>query len=139
MSAPRLLTDAERPLLTTLHLTYGLHALGIVTAALGAATVIGSFLFGLPSIVAVIIAYVRRGEARGSWLHSHFEWQIRTFWFALAASIAIFVAGLALLIVYVGFAILLLGFIGVTVWTVYRVGKGWWRLYNCRAAYAGFD
>ena len=139
MSQPHTINDAERSLLTTLHLTYGLHAVGIVTAAIGAATVIGAFLFGLPSVAAVIVAYVRRSEARGSWLHSHFEWQIRTFWFALGVSIAIFVAGLALLIVYVGFAILLLGFVGVTLWTVYRVARGWWRLYNRQAAYAGFE
>ncbi len=133
------LNEAERKLLATLHLTYALHAVGMAGAAIGVATVIGSFLFGFPSVVAVVIAYMRRHDARGSWLHSHFEWQIRTFWFALAASFAIFVAGLALVIVYVGFAILLFGFFGVTGWTVYRVGKGWWRLYNHRAAYAGFD
>jgi uncharacterized membrane protein len=45
--------------------------------------VLGSFLFGWPSIIAVIINYVKRSEARGTWLESHFDWQIRTFWFAL--------------------------------------------------------
>jgi uncharacterized membrane protein len=139
MTVERTLNDAERKILATLHLTYALHAAGMVGAAIGAATVIGSFLFGFPSIVAVVIAYLRRNDARGSWLHSHFEWQIRTFWFALAVSLAIVVAGLALLIVYVGFAILLFGFLGVTAWAMYRVAKGWWRLSQRRAAYAGFD
>ena len=48
---------------------------------LGAASVIGSFLFGWPSIIAVIINYVKRSDVRGTWLESHFDWQIRTFWF----------------------------------------------------------
>ena len=49
----------------------------------GAATVVGAFLTGWPSIIAVIVNYVKRSEARGTWLETHFRWQIRTFWFGL--------------------------------------------------------
>ena len=73
----------DASLITTTHVTYALHALGLAIGAFGASTVIGSFVFGWPSIIAVIINYVKRGEARGTWLESHFTWQIRTFWFAL--------------------------------------------------------
>ena len=62
---------------------YALHAFSLLTGILGAATVVGAFLTGWPSIIAVILNYVKRGEARGTWLESHFRWQIRTFWFGL--------------------------------------------------------
>ena len=78
-------------LVTLTHVVYGLHALSLVIGAFGAATIIGAFLFGWPSLIAVVISYVKRGDARGTWLESHFAWAIRTFWFALAW--ALLVAG----------------------------------------------
>ena len=75
--------EPDPSLLTVCHVTYALHALGLAIGAFGAATVVGSFLFGWPSIIAVIINYVKRSDARGTWLESHFTWQIRTFWFAM--------------------------------------------------------
>src|SRR6185503_16931125 len=65
------------------HLVYALHALSLLIGVTTAATIIGAFVFGVPSIVAVVINYLKRGEARGTFLESHFRWQIRTFWFAL--------------------------------------------------------
>ena len=120
--------DAEPSLVTTLHVTYALHALGLAIGAFGAATVVGSFIFGWPSIIAVIINYVRRGDARGTWLESHFEWQIKTFWYAVGLSTLIFVSGLLLAIVLIGFAIWALGFFALGVWAIYRITKGWMRL-----------
>jgi len=120
--------DADPSLITTLHVTYALHALGLAIGAFGAATVVGSFIFGWPSIIAVIINYVRRGEARGTWLESHFDWQIKTFWYAVGLSILIFISGLLLAIVLVGFAIWALGFFALGVWAIYRIAKGWTRL-----------
>ena len=64
-------------------LIYVLHGLSLVIGIVGTATIIGAFLFGWPSIIAVIINYVKRGDVRGTWLESHFRWQIRTFWFGL--------------------------------------------------------
>ena len=92
-------------LVTVTHVTYALHALGLAIGAFGASTVIGSFVFGWPSIIAVIVNYVKRGEARGTWLESHFAWQIRTFWFALAWACLVFLTGALLAIVLVGFAV----------------------------------
>jgi uncharacterized membrane protein len=97
--------DPEPSLVTVCQVTYALHALGLAIGAFGAASVIGSFLFGWPSIIAVIINYVKRGEARGTWLESHFDWQIRTFWFALLWGCLVGLTGLVLAIVLVGFAI----------------------------------
>ena len=102
--------EPEPSLVTTTHLTYALHALGLASGAFGASTVIGAFVFGWPSIIAVIINYVKRSDARGTWLESHFDWQIRTFWYALAWSCLIGILGFVFLIVLVGIAIWIVGF-----------------------------
>lgn len=120
--------DADPSLVTTLHVTYALHALGLAIGAFGAATVVGSFIFGWPSIIAVIVNYVRRGEARGTWLESHFEWQIRTFWYAVGLSILTAVLGALLVVVVIGFAVWAIGFFVLGVWAIYRITKGWLRL-----------
>src|SRR5262245_14963474 len=70
--------------ITVAHVVYALHTFAIVVGILGSATVIGSFLGSVPSLVAVVLNYVKRGDARHTWLESHYDWQIRTFWFALA-------------------------------------------------------
>ena len=62
---------------------YALHAFSLLMGILGPVTVVGSFLTGWPSIIAVILNYVKRSEVRGTWLESHFRWQIRTFWYGL--------------------------------------------------------
>ena len=115
-------------LVTTTHVTYALHALGLAIGAFGAATVVGAFVFGWPSIIAVIINYLKRGEARGTWLESHFTWQIRTFWFALLWACLIGITGALLVIVLVGFAIWALGLFALGIWAIYRIARGWLRL-----------
>ena len=97
MTDATVVREPDSSLVTTLHITYALHAVGLAIGAFGAATVLGSFIFGWPSIIAVIINYVKRGDARGTWLESHFEWQIKTFWYAVcAASILIAISGVLL-------------------------------------------
>jgi uncharacterized membrane protein len=115
-------------LITICHVTYALHALGLAIGAFGAATVVGSFLFGWPSIIAVIINYVKRGEARGTWLESHFTWQIRTFWFSMLWALLILGTGFLLAIVLVGFAIWIIGLFVLGIWAIYRIARGWMRL-----------
>ena len=67
---------------------------------------IGSFLFGWPSIIAVIVNYIYRGDARGTWLESHFAWQIRTFWFAAAWALLVAVVSIPLTLIIIGFGVL---------------------------------
>jgi len=133
MTDATIVREPDSSLVTTLHITYALHAVGLAIGALGAASVLGSFIFGWPSIIAVIINYVKRGDARGTWLESHFEWQIKTFWYAVAASILIAISGLLLAIVLIGFAIWAVGFFALGVWAIYRIAKGWMRLRDRRA------
>lgn len=117
--------------LVAAHVVYGLHTFAIVLGIVGTATVIGGFLGSVPSIIAVILSYVKRGDARGSWAESHFRWQIRTFWFALLWMIVAVVLIMTLLGAPVGVALL----ITVTVWLVYRVARGWLRLVDKQAMY----
>src|SRR5437868_1046119 len=96
MTDGQVVRESDSSLITTLQLTYALHAVGLAIGAFGAATVVGSFIFAWPSIIAVIINYVKRGDARGTWLESHFAWQIRTFWYAVGWSCLVFLIGLPL-------------------------------------------
>ncbi len=115
-------------LVTVTHVVYALHTLSLVIGAFGAASIIGAFVFGWPSIIAVIINYVKRGEARGTYLESHFAWQIRTFWWALLMAAIIAVLGFTLAIVLIGFAIWIIGFFVLGIWAIYRIARGWLRL-----------
>src|SRR5215475_4873708 len=91
-------------LITIAHIVYGLHTLSLVIGALGAATIIGAFLFGWPSIIAVILNYVKRSDAQGTWVESHFRWQIRTFWFALLWAVIVAVVSAVLAVFLIGIA-----------------------------------
>ena len=132
MTEAQVVRDPDPSLVTTLHLTYALHALGLAIGAFGASTIVGSFIFGWPSIIAVIINYVRRNEARGTWLESHFEWQITTFWIALGIAILVGVLGALLAIVIIGFGVWIVGFFALGVWAIYRIAKGWLALRDRR-------
>jgi len=132
--APTSAAEPSESLITVTHVVYGLHAVSLLTGIIGAATVVGAFLTGWPSIIAVILNYVKRSEARGTWLESHFRWQIRTFWFGLlwVTLCGIFVVatlGLGLLIAW-----LPLGVVGL--WFIYRVARGWLQLRDHRPMYA---
>jgi uncharacterized membrane protein len=96
-----------------------------VIGAFGAASIVGTFLFGWPSIIAVIINYVKRSEAKGTWLESHFAWQIRTFWYALlwAALVALFSG--VLLYVIIGIGTWIVGMFVLGIWAIYRITRGW--------------
>ena len=118
----------ERSLITSLQVTYALHAFGLAIGAFGAATVVGSFIFGWPSIIAVIINYVKRGEARGSWLESHFAWQIRTFWWAALWAIIISIVSFPLAFLLIGFVTWPVGMTILGIWAIYRIVVGWTRL-----------
>jgi len=118
--------------LTVANVVYALHGFAIVVGIAGTATVIGSFLMSLPSIAAVILNYAKRSDARGTWVESHYRWQIRTFWFSIAwVLVASF---LFVTVIGIPFAFAILAF--VTIWLAYRIGKGWLRLRDGRRMYA---
>lgn len=86
------------------------------------------FFIGVTWLVGVIIAYIKRDEARGTWMESHFSWQIRTFWWSvlwmgLGCIFAVTVIGLIIAWPLWGIAWL---------WALYRVIKGWIRLNDAK-------
>jgi uncharacterized membrane protein len=119
-------------LVSVTHLVYALHALSILIGITTAATIIGAFVFGVPSIIAVVINYAKRGEARGTFLESHFRWQIRTFWFALLWC----VIGAMLFITFIGIPLAVAVFFAAGVWAIYRIVRGWLALRDRKPMYA---
>jgi len=86
-----------------------------------------SFLIGISFIVAVVVNYVKIDDVRNTWLESHFQWQIRTFWFGLLW----FVLGVLTYMLVIGYFILFAN----AVWVIYRIVKGWLRLNDNKAMY----
>ena len=78
---------------------------------------VAGFFTGIAWIVAIVVGYVKKDDAKDTWLESHFSWQIRTFWWGLLWGV---IGGITTLIL-VGFAILF----AAAVWIVYRIAKGW--------------
>ena len=127
------LIEANPPssLVTVTHLVYALHALSLLIGITTAATIIGAFVFGMPSIIAVVINYLKRGEARGSYLESHFRWQIRTFWFGCLWCLL----GGFLFVTLIGIPLAIGVFVGAGVWVIYRIVRGWLALRDRRPMY----
>ncbi|HKT79634.1 MAG TPA: hypothetical protein VJP86_05410 [Vicinamibacterales bacterium] len=121
------------PLRSWTQAIYALHAFSLLTGILGTATVVGAFLTGWPSIIAVILNYVKRGEARGTWLDSHFRWQIRTFWFGLLwiSLCVLFIIGT----LGIGILVAWLPMVLVGLWFIYRIVRGWVSLSDGREMY----
>ena len=117
--------------LTVAKIVYALHGFAIVVGILGSATVIGSFIGSVPSIVAVVLSYLKRRDARGTWLESHYRWQIRTFWFAI---VWVVIAAL-LMVTLIGIPLAIAILIFVTIWLVYRIGRGWLRMIDRKPMY----
>jgi len=117
---------------TIANVVYALHAFAIVVGIAGTATVVGSFLGSLPSIAAVVLNYVKRSDARGTWVASHYTWQIRTFWYAVLWMVL--AAILVFTLIGIPFAVAVFGV--VTVWLVYRIVRGWLRLRDRLPMYA---
>ena len=111
------------------HVMYALHAISILTGAAGSAFIATYFVFGLPSIIAVVMNYVRRPAVRGTWLESHFRWQLRTFWITLLVLVLLSPLVITIILIpVVIFATIVLG-----LWAMYRIGRGWLALRDGRS------
>lgn len=127
-NAPSGLVPRES-LITLTHVMYALHAFSALTGLLTPALVVTAFLTGWPSIIAVILNYVKRADARGTWLYTHFSWQLRTFWFALLW----LAVGAILFATVVGIPIAFALWFGTGIWVLYRLIRGWLALGSRRA------
>ncbi len=123
------------------HIIYALHAFSIITGIIGAATIVGMFLTGWPSIIAVILNYVKQSDVKGTYLESHFRWQIRTFWFAVLwvlALVFLFLLSTVLLVILVGalgYAVVFAGVFALSIWLIYRIALGWLNLNKGKPMY----
>jgi uncharacterized membrane protein len=132
MTDNREIESAPPPsLVTAAHLVYALHSLSLFIGLTTAATIIGAFVFGVPSIIAVVINYLKRDEAKGTVLESHFRWQIRTFWFALLWCMI----GWMLIVTFIGIPVALLIFFATGLWVIYRIVRGWLALRDRKPMY----
>jgi len=140
MSTPTPPIAAEAPhvdeaLITYTHVIYALHAFAVLIGISAAHTIVGSFIGGLPSIIAVIMNYARRSATRGTFLESHFRWQIRTFWYALLWAVLIVLASAPFMVILVGFVFAIVGLWALGIWIAYRVIRGWLALRDRRPMY----
>jgi len=120
-------------LVTYVQIMYVLHGIAILGGVLTSATIVGSFIFSAPSIIAVVMNYIRRHEARGTWIESHFRWQLYTFWIVFALSIAALLAFGWLALFLVGIPLLMLSFFLIGIWAAYRIIRGWLALQGERS------
>src|SRR5215470_5412754 len=106
----------------------------VVYALFGAAAVVAIFSHGFPpiaplgglaGIIAIIVAYVKRGEAAGTWLASHYRWLIRTFWFSLLWGLVGLLLFFVFAIVIVGLLLGPLVWIATSIWVLYRLIRGY--------------
>ena len=111
------------------YLIYGLHLFSAINGVLTSAFVVTAFLSGWPSILAVFLNYLKQGDTRGTYLESHFRWQIRTFWFAFLW----LCVGAILVVTIIGIPLAWILVTIVGLWVLYRMLRGWLRLMNQEA------
>jgi len=129
--APRV----DESLVSYTNVIYALHSLSVLIGLTTFHMVVGMFIWGLPSIVAVIMNYARRSATHGTYLESHFRWQIRTFWFAVLWSFVIAAVSIPLVLILIGIPILIFGYYALAIWIIYRVARGWLALRDQRPMY----
>jgi len=103
---------------------YGLHLFSAMAGIASAAFVLITFLTGWPSLLAVLLNYLCRQQVVNTYLESHFDWQIRTFWFALlwlVLAVFLMITGILIPLAYILAVI-------VGIWLLYRIFRGVWRL-----------
>jgi uncharacterized membrane protein len=103
------------------HVMYALHGFSAFMGLVSSAAVVTAFLTGWPSIIAVILNYVKRSEARGTILESHFRWQLRTFWYALLWLVVAIVCALTIIGLPLAWVIV----VATGMWVLYRIARGW--------------
>jgi uncharacterized membrane protein len=131
-------TATTRPvdpsLISYTHWMYALHAVAAVIGISTAAFIATAFVFSIPSIIAVIMNYVKRNDVRGTWLDSHFSWQLRTFWWAALWIVVVSVISFPLILLLgLGLVTMWIGISLVGLWILYRVIRGWLALKDHRA------
>ncbi len=106
-------TEAEQSAITLTTVIYALYA--------------ASYFVGVTAIIAIVMNYVKRDDVAGTFLESHFRWQIRTFWFGVLWGV---LGGITFVFI-IGWVVLAAN----GIWIVYRIVKGWLRLNDGKPMY----
>jgi uncharacterized membrane protein len=120
---------ASEGLVRLTHIMYALHTFSAVMGLISAGAVVTAFLTGWPSIIAVVLNYAKRGDARGSFVESHLSWQLRTFWYAVLW----FLIAVVLFLTVLGIPLAFLIIVVAGIWVLYRLVRGWLALNDGRA------
>ena len=114
--------DASRqPPVTATLVCYVLFALAAIAAIAGHGMMVGAPLLTIIGVVAVIVAYLTRGDARGTWTESHLTWLIRTFWWSFLWNCL----GWILVITLIGIPVAWVIWVATTIWVIYRLVRGY--------------
>ncbi len=116
--------SAGNPPVNAATLIYVLFAIAVIGTLLSSGLVVFAPLVCLAGIVGVIIAYVKRGEAQGTWVASHFTWLIRTFWWSLLWDVIGVLILVTLGLILIGIPIAIAIFVATSIWGIYRLVRG---------------
>lgn len=109
---------------TITYLIYGLHGFSALSGVMSPAFIVTAFFAGWPSLLAVILTYLKRDDVKGTYLESHLRWTLRTFWFALLWIII----GAVPFVTVIGIPLAILIWVGAGLWVLYRIIRGLKRL-----------
>ena len=122
---PQDATPAREPPVSGTLLAYALFAVAAVVGLISSGFNMIAPLIGLIGIAGVIVAYVKRDEAAGTWVASHLRWLIRTFWFSLLWTVIGWIVLLTLGLILIGIPIAILIWVAASLWVLYRVIRGY--------------
>lgn len=110
----------SQSLISTTLIVYVVFGVAAIVS-LASAGLLSTPLLGLIGVIGLILAYVKRSEAAGTWLQSHYRWLIRTFWFSVLWN----VVGWLALVTLIGIPIAIAIWIATTIWVLYRLIRGY--------------
>ena len=123
--APEANVISGNPPITATLLAYALFGVGAVVGLLSSGFPVIAPLMGLIGIAGVIVAYVKRDDARGTWVASHLRWLIRTFWYSLLWATIGWIVLLVLGLILIGIPLAILIWAAASIWVIYRVIRGY--------------
>ena len=116
-----MVADAPEGRIRLTHIMYALHGFSAFMGLVSSVAIVTAFLTGWPSIIAVALNYATRHDVRGTYLESHYRWQIRTFWYAVVW----FVIAAVLFVTIIGIPLAWIIVVVTGVWILYRLARGW--------------
>ena len=122
---PEATVISGNPPITATLLAYALFGVAAVVGLLSSGFPVIAPLMGLIGIAGVIVAYVKRDDARGTWVASHLRWLIRTFWYSLLWATVGWIVLLVLGLILIGIPLAILIWAAASIWVIYRVIRGY--------------